>query len=202
MDDPSRIRPDDQGKPPGAEEGVPEALRAELSRLYAPGDPIEVPSEIDERMAQMAHWRLSGRVVETAGRVRGLSWDVEGSGAKRRVFPMRLVTISAAAAALLLVTLIAPRLMNTPAKTGNVAQGPARSGTSIALRGDADADGRVDIVDALVVAKLAAKDPVVSARLSSHAPNPDLDVNADGVVDENDALALRAMVVKLEGGAG
>jgi hypothetical protein len=113
---------------------------------------------------------------------------------------MRLVTISAAAAALLLVALVAPRLMNAPTKTGNIAQGPQATGTSLALRGDADADGRVDIVDALVGAKLAAKDPAVTGRLTG--AHGDLDVNADGVVDEKDALALRTMVVKLEGGAG
>ncbi len=186
---------DDPIKNQSQDEGVPEALRDELARVYAPGEPIEVPAEIDQNIAQMARWRLSERVVATAGKPRGLSWAKPDAVGRRRIFPMRLVTISAAAAALLLVVLVAPRLMKQPTTSGTIAQG-----TTIVLPGDIDADGRVDIVDALVLSKLVAKDPTIAGHLSEKQPN--LDFNADGVVDQADAVAVRAMVVKLEGGAG
>jgi hypothetical protein len=189
---------DDPIKNQSQDDAVPDALRDELARVYSPGEPIEVPPEIDQSIAQMARWRLSERVAATAGKPRGLSWAKSDSGDKRRIFPMRLVTISAAAAALLLVVLVAPRLMKQPTKSGTVAQGPV--GRTIALPGDIDADGRVDIVDALVLSKLVAKDPTVAGHLSDKQSN--LDFNADGVVDQQDAVAVRAMVVKLEGSAG
>jgi hypothetical protein len=110
---------------------------------------------------------------------------------------MRLVAMTAAAAAILLVAVVTPQFSRGPAPS-NIAQGPG--GTTISLPGDVDADGRVDIVDALVLSKYAANDADTRARLG--AARGDWDVNADGAVDERDALSLRQRVVKLEGGAG
>ncbi len=144
MDDPFKIQPQDDKYTGDPRDGVPEALRDQLTRLYAPGESIDIPEEIDQRLAQMARWRLSERVVASAGAPRGLL-SAPAAAVQRRLFPMRLVTISAAAAALLLVVLLTPRLMKPGATPSTVAKTPGITG---ALRGDIDADGHVDIVDA------------------------------------------------------
>lgn len=177
MDDPIRGQSELSG-----EDSVPEALRRDLSRLHVPGAPIEVPREVDERLMQMAQWRFAERVAEAAGSERGLSWAHPRR--RMRVFPVRLVTMTAAAAALLLAVLLAPRAMSPRGVPGPV----------VAVRGDIDADGRVDIVDALLLAKHAAGGGTGGEAKS-------WDVNGDGVVDQGDALAIREMVVRLEGGA-
>jgi hypothetical protein len=174
MDDPFRIQPDD---------GVPEALGRDLGRAYLPGSPIGVPTEVDERIAALARARLTGRMAGAAGGARGLSWGRHLE--RRRALPMRLITMTSAAAALLLVMLVGPRLSRTPT--------PGPGTTQIALFGDIDADGRVDIVDALVLSK--------RVREGSASQNS-WDIDDDGSVTERDAHAIRAMVVSLEGGAG
>lgn len=185
MDDPTTTQSH------GGDDGIPESLRRDLERLYAPDEPIDVSREIDRHMVRMAQWRLSKRVVASAGQPRGVSEFTPFVPPRRRVFPLRLVAITAAAAVLLLGVLIAPRFIRSA---------PTPAGLSNLVRGDVNTDGRVDIVDALLLSKLAAGDPDVTARLG--AARPDHDINADGVLDQQDALAVRALVVKLNGGAG
>lgn len=183
MDDPFRIQPGDD------EPRIPEALRRDLGRAYGPNG-LGVPPEVDEHVAQMARHRLAGRLATASGQKSGLSWAGR-SERRRRMFPVRLVTMSAAAAAILLVVLVTPRFSTVPTTTSSP------GAMSIALRGDVDNDGRVDIVDALVLSKRLR-----DGKGAGPATGGDWDLNADGVVDEADAVAIRGMVVKLEGGAG
>jgi hypothetical protein len=67
---------------------------------------------------------------------------------------------------------------------------PARV-SQTAVAGDLDADGRVDIVDAMVLA----------ASIERHETAPAArDINGDGLVDRSDVDALALMAVRLDGG--
>jgi hypothetical protein len=57
-------------------------------------------------------------------------------------------------------------------------------------REDINRDGRVDILDALTLAR----------RVESSSPPPDLDLNGDGVVNRKDADAIARVAVKLKKG--
>jgi hypothetical protein len=66
---------------------------------------------------------------------------------------------------------------------------PSHSPAQTLAKGDLNADGRVTMVDALVLARrIAAKDPV----------DPAWDTNADGRVDQQDVDALAAAAVNLK----
>jgi len=65
---------------------------------------------------------------------------------------------------------------------------PSRSSTLSFARGDVNHDGKVDILDAFIVAK----------RIQSGAPlSLDLDLNGDGRVDAADVALLSAQIVRL-----
>lgn len=182
MDDPFKLRSSDEESDAG---GAPDGLARDLRSTYGPGSPIDVPSGVDGRISGMARQRLAGRVASAAGHGRGFSWA--GGARSRRIIPLRVASITAAAAAIVLVALIGPRLVGPPAT-----HSPA-PGTPVALRGDIDNNGRVDIVDALVL----------SARVKANArTSSNWDVDSDGVITDADARAIRAMVVRLDGGAG
>ncbi len=102
--------------------------------------------------------------------------------ARPRLNRLRFLPWLAAAAAVLLVVVI-PRFFNKPASVAN-------RGTAVS-RGDLNHDDRVDILDAFALARQLQ---------SGKTPNPQLDVNGDGVVDERDVTVLAARAVKLEKG--
>lgn len=191
MDDPIKIRSGDHDGA-ASDDAVPQSLRDALNQAYGPGEPIEIPSEIDQHVAHMAQMRLTERVAASAGRARGVSWRGDAAASRRRGLLLRFAAVTSAAAAIFFVAVVGPRLANT--RTSVTPR------MSIALHGDVDADGRVDIIDAMLLSKHVAKDPAVAGRVDGSAAA--LDINADGVVDQQDAMSIRAMVVKLEGGAG
>ena len=127
--------------------------------------PPAIPEEIDQRIL----WNARKRAAQIRR-------------ADRRGYRTILRPAWAAAAAVLLALAgveVCRRDMVLP-----------RSLTTAQLaKGDIDADGRVDIVDALQLAR------AVEAR---GAVDPAWDVNADGVVDERDAeaVAMRAVAIK------
>lgn len=90
-----------------------------------------------------------------------------------------------AAAALLALTAAVPIYLWTRNRT--VSPPVSRA----ALAGDLDADGRVDIVDAMVLA----------AGIARHDTGPAVrDINGDGVIDGSDVDALALLAVRLDGG--
>jgi len=106
--------------------------------------------------------------------------DAERVLARRRVFANRKMHVLVAAAVLALVgagVWIATR----PAST---------AGDSKRLAADVDADGRVDIVDAMVLAA-----DVRAGRRGAGA-----DVNGDGVIDERDVEAVAHLAVRVNRG--
>ncbi|MFN0057800.1 MAG: dockerin type I domain-containing protein [Planctomycetota bacterium] len=122
--------------------------------------PSEVTAEIDRRVLADANRRL--RLVRWG---RATRW------------------ISGGAAALLViggVYLAVERATRTPALDDR---------RSTALRADIDGSGRVDILDALRLARLVAETPVVDRRF---------DMNSDTVVDQRDVDAVAERAVRLE----
>jgi hypothetical protein len=88
---------------------------------------------------------------------------------------------AAALAALVLLLAIIPQFLR---KSGSAPD------SRFAI-GDVNHDGKVDILDAFALAKkLKAGTP----------PNPQLDINGDGVVDERDVATVAAQAVRLEKG--
>lgn len=70
---------------------------------------------------------------------------------------------------------------------------PSQAPNPIALVGDVNGDGKVDILDAYVVAR----------AIANHAPlNPAWDVNRDGVVDQKDVDWIANTSVSIRPGGG
>lgn len=100
-----------------------------------------------------------------------------------RVRWFRLMPWLATAAAAILLLAAIPQFFRKPA--------PEPGRIAAFARGDINHDGRLDILDAFALA----------SRLKQGGPmNLQLDVNADGVVNERDLTALAARAVKLEQG--
>ena len=66
---------------------------------------------------------------------------------------------------------------------------PRAPGDAAFARWDINRDGRVDILDAFALARQLKQ---------GGTPNPQLDLNGDGIVDERDVAAIAARAVKLE----
>jgi hypothetical protein len=195
---------DNQHDPDEAIEAPPELVAA-LKRL--PQEHVFIPPTADEAVLRAARrhlsqpraswvgwfgriWRGSGGRAEKDGLLSLAlsSKGGEGSGAAAREHRDApgwfrfLPWVAGAAAALLLLAAI-PQFFKRPAT------GPGRD---VAFaQGDLNRDGRVDILDAFVLAR--------QLKLGG-TRNLQLDVNGDGVVDERDVAALAARAVKLEQG--
>jgi hypothetical protein len=129
---------------------------------------VFVPDEVDQRVlaAASAHLREHGRPALK----RGLGWWLP------RV---------AAAACLVIAVGIVSREMGMPSRVMNAGEATP----AVALEGDIDGDGVVDIVDAYLLAK----------RAGGAVELPDL--NGDGAVDRTDADLLALRIVALGKGA-
>ena len=142
---------------------LPDALAGALGRAYR--HPTNVPPRIDNTILIAARDKFDRR--------RKLKlWVRWGAG------------LSSAAAALLLVLLLLPN--RDPTHAPRIAIGPPAMQS---IKGDIDASGRLDIVDAMTLARhLRAGD----------TPNPAWDVDADAKVDQRDVDALAAAAVNLK----
>jgi len=153
------------------EPALPAGLVEALGGLHGPGP--AVPAEID----------------------RAILADARAGFARRRRFWLSTRAVGAAAAgaaaAVIVIAVYLDRHHGAPspvASTRNVRP----------LPGDIDGNGRVDILDALLLAK----------RIEASSPGPasaDGDVNGDGVVDRRDVDAIAARAVSVDGagtGAG
>ena len=123
------------------------------------GASIEIPTRVNDSIRNIALARLSR--------------------APRHSLFVRIASAAVAAAALIV---IAFRLLNPPAPPSSVA-------ITTSVPQDLNGDGRVDILDALILAK-----QVDAQRASSDAR---LDLNHDGVVDRKDADAIAMAAVQL-----
>lgn len=140
-------------------EAPPELISA-LKRVANPQ--LFIPRTVDEAILRAADRHLTGRKEEKFRWFYLLKW------------------LSAAAALLLLLALI-PQLLRHPTAAPDQVPGFARE--------DINHDGKVDILDALALAR----------RVRDHTTdNLQLDVTGDGVVDERDVAAVAASAVSLQ----
>ena len=141
---------------------LPGKLSAALRGLYD-ASPV-VPTAVDEAILR----------------------DARSGFSRRRRFSLAVRWVGSAAAAAAAVVVVAVVLHR------------GRPGTQVAVNaipavpGDVDASGRVDMLDAFVLARK------VDAKASMGKAD---DVNGDGVVDRRDVDAVAAMAVRLPGGA-
>jgi hypothetical protein len=117
----------------------------------------------------------------------GILREARAGFSRRRRFSLAVRWAGSAAAAAAAVVVVAVVLHR------------GRPGTHVAVNtgsvvaGDVDANGRVDMLDAFLLAR----------KLDANAPAGGKadDVNGDGVVDRRDVDAVAAMAVRLPGGA-
>jgi hypothetical protein len=137
---------------------------------------LEIPAELRLALGDLDQSLIAvpahlDRMILSAARVR----------VDRRKRAVRVLRWGAAAAAAIAVLAIV---------RVEFFQKPAAS--PLALVGDANADGRVDILDALVVARGIARHEQLPAAW---------DVNGDGVVDQKDVDLIAQMAVSVTKGA-
>lgn len=194
---------------PVPDPAAPAGLEADLRRLHRPAERIEIPSAVDDHVAQMARWSLSRAADGEPGRdplapVR-IGAARHAPPRLRRLAGVRWIAFSSAAAALLVIGVTFwPMLLGVPRSSRVAASkgGPVSSESAgtpsrpavVALSEDVNDDGVVDILD--------------SQRLSfllSHQPSmvkPSWDFSADGAVDQDDARVIaRHVVTRKERGA-
>src|SRR5206468_11977643 len=109
--------------------------------------------------------------------------DARKGFGRRRRFRTALRWVGAAAAAAAAVVVVAVNLHQHRAPT-NIAVAP--------VAGDVDGNGRVDMLDAFVLAKRVDAGSAAGAKFE--------DVNGDGVIDRRDVDAVAAIAVRLPGG--
>ncbi len=151
---------------------------------------IDSPNQPDERRDDDVPQRLRndlaavyGPSIQIPGSVDRLILSAARAGMARRRRSHRIIRwVGAAAAAAALLISLRIALVH-----------PSQSSNPVALVGDVNGDGKVDILDAYVVAR-AIHD---HARL-----NPAWDVNRDGVVDEKDVQWIASTSVSVGPGGG
>ena len=146
---------------------LPPRLSARLNEWY--GSPVVVPPAVDDAILREARAGFARR--------RRFALAVRWAG-----------SLAAAAAAVAVVAVVLHR--NRP--------GPHVAVNSVpALAGDVDGSGRVDMLDALLLARK------VEANAASNVAGADKagDFNGDGVLDGRDVDAVANLAVRLPGGA-
>jgi hypothetical protein len=126
---------------------------------HSPKAPIFIPPTVDEAVLHAARRHLSRPKSSAFAWIFKLRWG-----------------FAAVAVGLLLAVMPSFLRRSTPS-----------SGT-VAIRGDLNHDGKVDILDAFALAKELKSGARVGLQL---------DINGDGVVDERDVTALAAKAVSL-----
>lgn len=138
-------------------------LKAALAEMDSPGP--SVPSELDQRILADARRSYAAR--------------------RRRWVMIQRIGAGLAAAA---VVVIAIRLFIPSAHPAAPTSSPR---PQLAVAADINQDGRVDVLDAFVVARhIARHDPLDSAW----------DINGDGVVDQKDVDLIAHLAVQTTGG--
>jgi len=145
---------------------LPEGLRGELRAMFEPRGPL--PRGVDEAIRTLARREIGG---------------------SRRTVIRRVVPIAAAAAAVLLAVFVWPARQAAPGGPAGAETATAKALRFVA-REDVDGSGRVNIVDALVLAR----------HVERGTAQGEWDINRDGHVDRRDADAVAQAAVSLTGG--
>lgn len=141
------------------EASLPEALREVLGQMY--GQTASVPADLDERILGAA------RLAYTRRRRRWMAarWCGAGLAAAAVVLALRIFVSHAP---------VSRQGINAPRQ--------------VAQLGDVNHDGRVNILDAYLVAR----------KIARHEPlDPAWDINGDGVVDQKDIDLIAHMAVRV-----
>ena len=152
------------------DDALPDALADDLRALYARD--VRVPTSLDAAILQ----------------------DARAGFARRRRFRLALrgaaLATGAAAAAAVLVLALRPLTPDSADPQGPMARHAEPTATSpvVARAEDVDRSGKVDILDAFVVAKLV--------DLQGHLDNQAYDVNGDGKVDRSDVDRIAVAAVE------
>ena len=157
------------------EPDAPARLVAALHRLQMPS--VDIPASVDEAILSQAkrHLCQSPGVGQTGVWVS--LWErTRGALAISRSNRLKLVPWAAAAAALVLLVWLAPYNPFRPA---------------VSDIEDVNYDGQVDILDAFALARQLHQ---------GEQPRPQLDLNGDGVIDEQDISMIAARAVRLDRG--
>jgi hypothetical protein len=170
------MRVSDSGKPSGhSDEELPERLKAVLRNRYGTGPPV--PERLDQTILADAHRHLREHVrPKRSGFGRPLKWAAMAS----------LI----AAAVLLIVRL--PMQDGSPSQLADSnpdsnSVSPRMAARSATVPNDLDGNGRIDILDAFVLARSVAAG---QGSLMN-------DMNHDGRLDQSDVRALAQAAVTL-----
>ncbi len=147
---------------------APQGLAEDLAALYAADVPV--PPEVDETIIAMARERFVPRAQRP-----------------RRRLVLRWAPVGAlAAAAAVIILFLFPALLMRPMPR---ASREAALAMKVSLREDIDGSGRVDILDAFLLARHIE---------SAAGPRNDWDMNGDGTVDRTDVDMIARAAVSLE----
>jgi len=151
---------------------LPASLRDDLKRLYTPARPM--PAEMDETIRFAAHQRLGD-----SRRTRRWAWVGGAVAACFAIFAVQHVIQPSRA----------PQVVQISSELSRP-QRPSSPGAP--LREDVDGSGRVDILDAFVLARRIDGGAGVSESF---------DLTGDGQVNRFDVDAVAMAAVRLKGGA-
>ena len=147
---------------------APKALRDDLAALY--GGAVPVPPAVD------------AAVVATGRRIQAIR--------RRTRSALRWAGVAAAAAAAIFLLAIHLGPAREPAAPAPQRPAPAvAEALPVFNKADINRDGRVDILDAFLLAK---------RLVAGRKPKPEWDFDGDGLVDRRDVDALAAAAVRLE----
>jgi Dockerin type I domain len=165
---------------------APPKLVAALRHLSR--EPVFVPPTLDEALMKAARQHLGRAERKKLGWFRLIPWTVATAGLAAAVF------LAYPRAKELLG--FAPLTFGRSAKSvqrgsENTAESPIppKSHAPAYVREDLNGDGKVDILDAFILAKTLQAAPI---------SDPRLDVNGDGVIDRRDIETIAAHAVSLE----
>lgn len=153
----------------------------------APEIPAGLLQELRGLEAEPARWSTDASAFDA----RGAAADHFAAVRRRRmrVLGFRSASLAAAAGLALAIIFIPMRSRQSPGPaTPRNSTPPGSFATSV--RGDLNGDGRVDMIDALILARAV---DATSAR-------SEWDFNADGVINQTDVDRLAQGAVKLTGG--
>jgi hypothetical protein len=165
---------------------APAKLVSALRQL--PRDPVFVPPTLDEVLMKAAYQHLGRPEKRRVSWFRLIPWTVATAGLAVAVllaYPHAKEFLGTGGSTLGRSTKAAQRGSET---TGESAFQPHSDGPAYA-REDVNRDGKVDILDAFMLAK-----KLQGAAFS----DPNLDLNDDGVIDHRDVETIAAHAVSLE----
>jgi len=165
---------------------APPRLVAALRQL--PREPVFVPPTLDEGLMKAARQHFGRPEKKRSGWFRLLPWTVATAGLAVAVllaYPRAKESLGTGGSTLSRST---KSVQRGSENRGESAIQPQSHGPAY-VREDVNRDGKVDILDAFMLAKKLT---------GAHFSDPNLDLNDDGVIDHRDVETIAAHAVSLE----